>query len=165
MNAILDTIARLATAGVFGPLDVHFARTLSALDPKASGPILLGAAFASRAIAVGHVCADLRRIVDRPLLDSEGIPITDVAIPSMFEWTMELSAGKSPLVSTDGRLAPLVFDGGARLYLYRYHRYQARLAEALCARTHPAVDPALLESSEAVDLIERLVADGSLAFD
>jgi 50S ribosomal protein L16 3-hydroxylase len=41
----------------------------------------------------------------------------------------------------------------------------ARLAEALCAQTHLAMDPAVLESSEAVELIERLIADGSLAFD
>jgi len=146
VNETLAKIARLAAAGVFGPLDVHFARTLAALDPKASGAILLGAAFASRAIAVGHVCADLRRITERPLVDGEGIPITDVELPSMFEWTMELSAGKSPLVGTGSKLAPLVFDGGARLYLHRYHRYQARLAHALHRRaaTRHDVDPRLV---------------------
>ena len=41
----------------------------------------------------------------------------------------------------------------------------AQLAEALCAQIHPAVNPALFESSDAVDLVTRLVADGSLGFD
>ncbi|HET6583116.1 MAG TPA: exodeoxyribonuclease V subunit alpha [Nannocystaceae bacterium] len=146
MTTALATIARLGAAGVFGPLDVHFARTLAALDPKASPDILLGAAYASRAIAVGHVCADLRRITGRPLVDGEGNPIADVELPPMFRWALELGAGKSPLVGDGSKLSPLVFDGGARLYLYRYHRYQTRLADALRRRASArhAVDPEMV---------------------
>ena len=93
------------------------------------------------------MCADLRRITGRPLVDADGNPITDVEIPTMFGWTLELGAGKSKLVGDGSRFSPLVFDGGARLYLHRYYRYQTRLADALRRRAsarHEA-EPALLE--------------------
>jgi exodeoxyribonuclease V alpha subunit len=142
----LDAIERLGEAGVFAPIDVHFARTLAALDPKAAPEILLGAAYASRAIAVGHVCADLRRIHDRALVDRDGQPIADVVIPSVFEWALKLAEGRSPLVGDGSKPTPLVFDGGARLYLHRYFRYQDRLARALKrgAATEHAIDPVWL---------------------
>jgi exodeoxyribonuclease V alpha subunit len=134
-----DVLQALHEAGILSALDVHFARAMQRLAGAASGndAVLLGAAFASREVAGGHVCADLRSILQRPLLDADGRRI-DVKLPSIFEWVMAL--GQSPLCSDGSRPTPLVFDGEARLYLARYWRYQSRLAQALRARASAAVE-------------------------
>lgn len=156
------TLARLAEAGVLAPLDVHFARMLGQLAPGTHADVLLGAAWASRAIAFGHVCADLRRIVERTITDAEGHELRDLAIPSMFAWVMALS-GASALVGDGDRPTPLVFDGDARLYLYRYHRYEQMLATGLASRagTTHSIDTAVARST-----LDRLfAAEGGLALD
>lgn len=132
-----DVLHVLQDAGVLSALDVHFARTMARLQPGCSDAVLLGAALASREVANGHVCADLRRVLERPLLDAQGRPL-QVHLPSIFAWVMEL--GQSPLCSDGSRPTPLVFDGEARLYLTRYWRYQSRLATALHARASTPMD-------------------------
>lgn len=134
-------LQRLLEAGVISVLDMHFARGLARLHPDEPASVFLGAALASRAVRHGHVCADLHRVLDSPLLDEEGQPL-DVELPNRFAWAMDL--GASPLVSAGERPTPLVFDGGARLYLARYWRYQTALAKALRARVDqrpPGMDP------------------------
>ncbi|MGH1449688.1 MAG: exodeoxyribonuclease V subunit alpha [Pseudomonadaceae bacterium] len=130
-----DVLSRLQNAGVLSPLDVQLARTLERLQPGQSDPVLLGAAFASRAIAHGHICADLRELDSRPLVDEAGESIDGVRLPRLFEWVMEL--GQSSLCgdgSSNSDTTPLVFDGEARLYLTRYWRYQHTLCTALRSR-------------------------------
>ena len=127
-----DVLERLQTAGVLSALDVQLARTLERLAPGQSQPVLLGAAFASRAIAHGHICADLRELDARPLVDEAGEEIEGLRLPTLFEWVMEL--GQTTLCSDGSRTTPLVFDGEARLYLTRYWRYQNTLAKALRTR-------------------------------
>lgn len=127
-----DVLSRLQGAGVLSPLDVQLARTLERLQPGQSEPVLLGAAFASRAIAHGHICADLRELDTRALVDEAGESIEDVQLPRLFEWVMEL--GQTSLCgdgSEGSDKTPLVFDGEARLYLTRYWRYQHTLCTAL----------------------------------
>ncbi len=135
----LDLVERLGRAEVFGPLDVHLARTLAALDPVAPAEVLLAGAFASRAIAHGHVCADLRRIAARRLVGEDGQPLADVELPSLFTWVMALGQGVA-VVGDGSSPTPLVFDGGARVYLYRYFQYQQRLARALATRAASLVE-------------------------
>ncbi len=125
-------LRRLESAGVLSALDVQLARTLGRLQPGASEQVLLGAAFASRAIAHGHICADLRQLDARPLVDEAGEVLEDVRLPTLFEWVMEL--GQSSLCSDGSRPTPMVFDGEARLYLTRYWQYQDALARALRSR-------------------------------
>lgn len=153
MNPILR---RLHDGGVLGVLDMHFARGLARLHPDEPESVFLGAALASRAVRHGHVCADLHRVLEKPLLDTEGEPI-DVELPNRFSWALDL--GASPLVSAGERPTPLVFDGGARLYLARYWRYQTRLAAAL--RTRVLHRPADLDHALLRDGLDRLfVAQG-----
>jgi len=151
-----DALSRLQGAGVLSPLDVQLARTLERLQPGQSEPVLLGAAFASRAIAHGHICADLRELDTRPLVDEAGESIDDVRLPRLFEWVMEL--GQSTLCS-DGSDAsgttPLVFDGEARLYLTRYWRYQHTLCTALRAR---AVAQLPVDTEQLGEDVRRLFA-------
>jgi len=156
------TIDKLAEAGVLGPLDVHFARMLGQLDPTAGPAVLLGAAWASRAIWFGHVCADLRHIALRPPTDAEGHEIVGLDIPPLFEWVMALS-GSAMLVGDGSTNKPLVFDGDARLYLHRYHRYERMLAESLRTRAARMVE---LDTALARTTLDRLFSTrADLAFD
>jgi exodeoxyribonuclease V alpha subunit len=143
---VTPLLKRLLDAGVISVLDMHFARGLARLHPDEPESVFLGAALASRAVRHGHVCADLHRLLESPLLDEEGQPL-DVVLPNRFAWAMDL--GASPLVSAGERPTPLVFDGGARLYLARYWRYQTALAKGLRERVEqrPAgVDPQQLSA-------------------
>ncbi|MEM6290621.1 MAG: exodeoxyribonuclease V subunit alpha [Myxococcota bacterium] len=155
-----DVLTRLQQAGALSSLDVQLARTLERIAPGQSLPVLLGAAFASRAIAHGHVCADLRQLDARPLVDAGGEPIDDLRLPSLFEWVMEL--GQTALCSDGSAPTPLVFDGEARLYLTRYWRYQRALADALRER---AVTQLPLDTKALAAGVERLFAprEGSVA--
>ena len=155
-----DVLARLRDAGALSSLDVQLARTLERIAPGQSLPVLLGAAFASRAIAHGHVCADLRQLDARPLVDAGGEPIDDLRLPSLFEWVMEL--GQTALCSDGSQPTPLVFDGEARLYLTRYWRYQRALAASLRER---AVTELPLDSEALGAGVRRLFAprEGSVA--
>src|SRR4029079_802772 len=93
-------LPRLLEAGVISVLDMHFARGLARLHPDEPESVFLGAALASRAVRHGHVCADLGRVLESPLLDEEGQPL-DVVLPNRFQWAMDL--GASPLVSAGER--------------------------------------------------------------
>jgi exodeoxyribonuclease V alpha subunit len=140
-----DDLQRLSQAGVLAALDLHFARAMGQLSPGEPDSVLLGAALASRAVRHGHVCADLRQIISQVPLDADGRPVREFAWPGHAAWTLELSA--SPLVSAGERPTPLVFDGGARLYLARYFGYQRRLIETLRRRIadrDETVDPRVL---------------------
>lgn len=127
-----DVLDRLRHAGVLAPLDVHLARNLHGLVADEPESVALAIALASRAVRHGHVCADLRRLLATPLLDDEGRPIEDLALPGQHAWALDL--GSSSLVSAGDRPTPLVFDLHARLYLTRYFRYEQSLAEDLRAR-------------------------------
>jgi exodeoxyribonuclease V alpha subunit len=114
---------------VLGAIDVHLARTLARLVPQTSPLVLLATALASRAVQQGHVCADLRRVAGTSLLIAESREGAGESLPPIDVWLKQLVA--SPLVAStvderDPR--PLVLDENGRLYLYRYARYQKRLA-------------------------------------
>ena len=151
-----ELLNALAERGVLTPLDLHFARAMGRLVADVHPTVLLGAAFASRAVAHGHVCADLRRLLERPLVDGQGELVRDLELPPIFEWVMEL--GQSALCSDGSRPTPLVFDGEARLYLTRYWRYERLLADALLQRASRQSDDEGLQDLQAC--IERLFAAG-----
>ncbi len=148
MSALLD---RLHERGVLSALDVAFARTLGRLAGESAPPVLLGAALASRAVAQGHVCLHLGRLIGAgPLRDESGAAIEPAPWPDEAAWWAALRA--SPLVggaSADSTPAPLVSDGG-RLYLRRYWLYETALAVAIAARATATLD----------DLDEAVLADG-----
>ncbi len=149
-------LTALVEAGVLSVLDLHFARGLARLHPDEPDSVFLGAALASRAVRHGHTCLDLDHTLGVPMLDGDGAPI-DLELPNRFQWILDLSA--SPLVSAGERPTPLVFDGGARLYLARYYRYQTTLAQRLRERVQwqpRNLDPARLREG-----LARLFADGT----
>ncbi len=157
-SSAVDPIQQLVQRGALSPLDRHFALTLGRLTGEESRAVLLGAALASRAVQRGHVCVDLARLHDVPLLDADDQPITDIELPSVDAWCAALA--ESPAVATGDELAPLVLERPGRLYLHRYARYQARLAERLAARLRDAVD---VDADVLHEGLDRLFPSGDTA--
>jgi exodeoxyribonuclease V alpha subunit len=145
----LPLIDALARAGVLSPLDRHLAYAVFALD--AADPLLaLGAALASRAVQLGHVCVDLSRLdfaelaarldltEQRPLDASSEWPSRERLIAALRASALctELDAGPSSVEAP----TPLVLDARGRLYLQRYARYERTLANVLRGRARRAND-------------------------
>ncbi|MNZ22690.1 RecBCD enzyme subunit RecD [compost metagenome] len=126
-----------------GPLERHFAESLQRLDPQAPEPVLAAAALCCQALGAGDVCLPLARVAGQLLFAESG---PGVQAPVLPVWIDALQA--SPLVAPPGGYAPLTLDG-ARLYLSRYHAYEARLADSLLQRAaaRPEVDEAQLGES------------------
>jgi exodeoxyribonuclease V alpha subunit len=145
----LPLIDALARAGVLSPLDRHLAYAVFALDD--ADPLLaLGAALASRAVQLGHVCVDLSRLDLAELaarLDLTG----ELPLDAGSEWpsrerllaALRASALCAELDAGPARVevpTPLVLDARGRLYLQRYARYERTLANVLRARARRAND-------------------------
>ncbi len=131
---MIANLEALAAAGWFSSLDVAFARAVSRLAGDRDPLVALAAAEASRAVAAGHVCADLARIGGRPMTVED--PQAEVWWPSTDAWRSSLAA--SPAVGDGRARVPLVLDAASRLYLFRYWRDERDLADALLARTAPS---------------------------
>lgn len=133
-----ERLTSLGERGLLAPIDVQLgklvartARGASADDAELVG---IGAALASAARANGHSSVALGR---GPLLLGETNAVTDDALPAAGVIRRALAAAAS--VCGDGTTpTPLVLEGD-RLYLYRYHAAERRLAENLRRRlAHPA---------------------------
>jgi exodeoxyribonuclease V alpha subunit len=139
-----ELLRDLQARGVLAPLDRHFAQGIAKIAGERDPRVLLAAALASRAVQHGHVCVDLARLRDAPLLDADEQPVLDLELPDPEEWCAALR--RSALVGDGTAATPLVLDGAGRLYLWRYARYQSELAAHLRARaavTLPVDAPAL----------------------
>jgi exodeoxyribonuclease V alpha subunit len=140
MTSSVDDLFR---AGVISRLDAHFARSLGRLVRDTAPPVLVGAAMASRAVRLGHVCADLERLHDAAPVEpvdagGESVPVELPGVPELLDLL-----AKSRLVGS-GRAGeeprPLVLTGGHRLYLHRYFHYEQRLTESLRERAAVSMD-------------------------
>ena len=130
----MKALASLVTTGELAPIDAEFggllarraAATLESIeDTRFLG---LAAALLSAERARGNSCLELRSLAGAAAPWKDGVGL---ALPDLDAWRALLL--KSGLCG-DGRGAmPLVIEGG-RLYLYRYHAAECRLAEAIRAR-------------------------------
>jgi len=136
-----DWLERGRQAGLLSSLDVQFARRLAALFEDERPDVLRALAIACRQEAMGHVCADLPRLV------AEGLVVEDEAavLPILSEnatlesWLEELAgstlvSSARALEASEGSDAPLVLDDRRRLYLRRAFDDQASLAARLLTR-------------------------------
>jgi exodeoxyribonuclease V alpha subunit len=89
----------------------------------------LAAALASNATQSGNVCVDLESIAGKPLPEQEGPTGESRRLPDLSEWVNVLK--QSTVVGEPGDFRPLVLDYEARLYLYRYWKYEQRVADLL----------------------------------
>jgi exodeoxyribonuclease V alpha subunit len=132
-------LERLFAAEALEAIDLELARAIRQRLPAgaASDLVMLAAAFASRAVQNGHVCLELARLVDTPLLGKEG-HVVEFSFPELTSW---LSALKDCRLVSDGSArTPFVLDEQHRLYLQRYFDYQTRLILALRSRVADSVD-------------------------
>jgi len=117
------------TAGAgFSSFDIHFGRFMAGLDAGGGDAVLSAAAMLSRAVRGGDSCLDLEAIAGA--VPSAGI--SDRPLPSLTQWVQRLRASK--IVGEPGQMRPLILDSRGRLYLYRYWRYERKLAEAILSR-------------------------------
>lgn len=152
-------VQTLQEAGALTPGALHFCEMLARRCPGSDDLALFGAAIAMRAVALGHVCADLERVVSRPPVGKDGAPL-EFDWPKVDEWTTALRGAEfvhevTPEASTP-RATPLVLSGG-RLYLTRYFQYEQELALSLLKRTvHRADD---VDKDKLEEGIRRLFPD------
>ena len=135
-----------AEAGVLGLADVHVASRLGELARESSEPVLLATALAVRAVRLGSVCVDLRRLQE---VSVEDVDLTSLPWPDPVELVAALRA--SPLVvgAVRGSLCPLRLvdtDEGELLYLDRYFRQEQTIRHVLDDRalTAPPYDEQVL---------------------
>ncbi|WP_036114938.1 MULTISPECIES: exodeoxyribonuclease V subunit alpha [Luteibacter] len=120
--SLVDAIGWLDTGVAEGRLravDRAFARFLLTLDPEGDRRVLLAAALLSRELGDGHICVDVRDWAE----DGDALAGVDAAL------------AMSPLVAgpEGDPAAPLVLDGHL-LYLRRFWRDEARVAESIMSR-------------------------------
>jgi len=149
-------------AGVLVPLDVAFAEAAVRLAgcpaSAAEAPALwLATAMAARAPRHGHVCVSLAELAGGVRTER-----SDAASATPLPWpaaeSLRRGLAGSALVAPGG---PLVLRDD-RLYLARYERFEARLAEAVCARLAPTPPP---DSARLAASLDRLWGTGGTAGD
>jgi len=155
------TIERLHELGVLSELDREFAETLGRIAGERDERVLLAAALASSAVQQGHTCAELARIVERPVLDEAGAAVPGIEYPPVGAWLEALAPSR--LVAKGGQSQkqprPLVLGAGSRVYLARYFEYERRLAEGLLGRV--GQDDEGLDGARLRADLARLFEEGS----
>jgi exodeoxyribonuclease V alpha subunit len=151
------TIDTLCAAGLLSPLDAHFARAMARIGGDERDDVVLAAAMTSHQVGSGHVCLDLARLAELPVLrDEDGQVVAEHPWPALGAWLATLRS--SPLVGEGAADTPLVLDVAGRLYLRRYWQHEASLAAALCARAVQA--EAWIDGAWLRDALDRLFPAG-----
>jgi exodeoxyribonuclease V alpha subunit len=97
----------------------------------------------SQAVGQGHVCLDLEEIAGELVRIGKDEPLRLPDAESLVAALCSL-----PTLGGPGEHRPLILDDAGRLYLYRYFRYEALLADAIRARA----------GSESVEIDEAALA-------
>lgn len=151
----------LAERGVLAPIDAKFGGFLvrhlpASLAPHERDAVGMAGALLSAERARGHSCIDLAALASVSLWDAhgDGAALPDLAAcRSIFQRSALCGDGIDP--------SALVLDG-TRLYLYRYHAAEQRLARAVQARIGMP-DASAVPNAEVVSLFRTLfprAADG-----
>jgi exodeoxyribonuclease V alpha subunit len=136
-------------AGILAPADVHVALRLGELTGERDDRVLLAIALTVRNTRHGSVVLDLAdaaMTVTADADDSELIETSELSWPAPEEWTAACAA--SPVVADTPGGSPMRLVG-SRLWLDRYWRQEAQVAEELLHRSaqRPAdLDLAVLRS-------------------
>ncbi|MCF8112935.1 MAG: exodeoxyribonuclease V subunit alpha [Desulfotignum sp.] len=135
-------IDRLYENEVISHLDYYFAVHVSQVFSHDDPLVLTACALASKALADGEICLDLKAVSGTSLvLPKEQDAM--IRLPKIDVWTKALRS--APMVGNpvDKNLCrlPLVLDSDGCLYLSRYHDFQNRLIQALAARIRSSPRP------------------------
>jgi len=115
--------------GFLTSFDVSLGRFMERLEGKTCPELFLAASLASRLLADGHICVNLKDYAGY----SFELPNTQECItaPSFEKWQDNLIRTK--VVGEPPSYRPLILDGPF-LYLYRYWRYENTLADLIRKR-------------------------------
>jgi exodeoxyribonuclease V alpha subunit len=127
--AMYEYLKDLQEKSILSSLDLHFARFLEGLSGSPSPELVVSAALLSASTRQGHICLDLSRLNGMPL----SLPFSE-----KNAWWKTLR--ESDVVGYPGEYKPLILDERARLYLFRYWDYQAKLANFVRSRIGGAVE-------------------------
>lgn len=132
-------------ARLIRPLDLALAEFCLAHDPE-HPEVALVAAIVSRYVADGHICFNLAELKqslagELPADSAVRLPAQLWAQHAVADWQASLPRSRLVTAQPEQQAAPLVLQG-ERLYLYRYWRYEAQVAQALRWRlTDSVVQP------------------------
>jgi len=153
MSEVINALQKACRAGNVSEMALHFAGLLHRLDPEANPSVVLAGALAGERALLGDVCVDLASVAGGPAFEGEDDGA--LAGPELEPWRQALR--DCALVSDGDRTTPLVLTDDGRLYLYRYHELERRLADLIIRRARPVSDtpdPSLL-----TDTLEDLFSD------
>jgi exodeoxyribonuclease V alpha subunit len=128
-------LAGFDAAGVLAPADVHVATRLGALTGESDERVLLAVALTVRNTRLGSVVLDLADAAATIVPDADDEVIVDPAElpwPDVAQWSAACAA--SPLVAATPGGNPLRMIG-SRLWLDRYWRQEAQVADELLRRS------------------------------
>jgi exodeoxyribonuclease V alpha subunit len=109
--------------GMLSSLDLHFAKFLERISGSPCPELALAAALVSASTREGHICLDLSSVHGMSL-----------SLPFSGEKAWWKRLRESGVVGYPGEYKPLILDERARLYLFRYWDYQAKLADFVRSR-------------------------------
>lgn len=164
--------------GWLRPIDAAFAGLLTELGGETDERVLEAAALTSFHLGAGHVCMDIKALLENPGMFLPGLSLKDgepvIGWKPFVESLQSLglkkllqvlqhsksigsrSSGSNEDGNEDGNddnAQPLVLDGH-RLYLRRYWAYEKQVAAALIVRMRPL--PSMPNVDETQDLRSRL---------
>ena len=112
------------------PIDRQAAAFLCRGAKEEAGALRAVVSLLSQAVGQGHVCLDLEEIAGqlaRVPGREEPLRLPDAA-------SLITALRSLPTLGRPGEHRPLILDAAGRLYLYRYFRYEALLADAIRTR-------------------------------
>lgn len=155
-------IALLAEQRLIAPIDAELATLLARRAAAALGDVeqvrLVGltGALLSAERARGNSCVDLRALAG----STPWPELAEAELPPLDAWRAVLR--ESGLCGDGSSPSPLVLDGD-RLYLYRFHAAERRLATEVRDRLRAAPGEPPAPAAETVALFRRLFASGDAA--
>lgn len=144
MTTLLD---QMRGCRLFRPIDVQAAQLLARLDQGHCAELPVLAALASWATGQGHTCLPLSEMC--ALLADTGLDNAPFVDPE----TLAQALLASPVVGRPGDIRPLILDGQHRLALFRFHRDETAIAQALLQRS-TGIEP--FDPAAALPLFETL---------
>src|SRR5512136_2617097 len=109
-------------------IDRHFAAFICREAGVAPPWLEIAVSLASNAVGNGNICLNLADLAGRTIR----VGGEDVALPPLEE--LQDGLQRTRVVGTPGDFRPLVLDGGGRLYLYRYWKYEQELARVIIGK-------------------------------
>ncbi len=152
-----DHRSRLGATGIFGSIDLHFAKLMSELGGGGPG-LFLASALLSAQTRTGHVCLDLRAFADRELGEKE-----EFRCPGLGVWVDGL--GGTPVVGKPGESTPMILDSESRLYLNRYFGYQQVLSEFILEKARATLESPLQNTEGLKERLDTLFGKGGASAD